>query len=158
MRQVARQLVDRVQGFALGKTHLIIDRDTKYVSDFRHTLEAAGLKIVLCPPRVPQCNAYAERFVRSIKEECLSRLIFLSERHLRTTIATFGDYYRQRRNHQGIQNKLIERRRASPWWVASAAAMSSADCSTTNPAKPRDITTFQWSAEFLGITGSTGRT
>jgi putative transposase len=108
MRQVARQLVDSVHGFALGKTHLIIDRDTKYVDDFRRTLEAAGVKIVLCPPRVPQCNAYSERFVRSIKEKCLSRLIFLSERHLRTTIATFADYYCQRRNHQGIQNKLIE--------------------------------------------------
>jgi transposase InsO family protein len=107
-RQVARQLVDSVQGFALDKTHLIIDRDTKYVDAFRHTLESAGVKIVLCPPRVPQCNAYAERFVRSIKEECLSRLIFLSERHLRTTIAIFADSYRQRRNHQGLQNKLIE--------------------------------------------------
>jgi transposase InsO family protein len=92
----------------LGKTHLIIDRDTKYGDGFRHTLESAGVNIVLCPPRVPQCNAYTERFVRSIKEECLSRLIFLSEHHLRTTIATFADYYRHRRNHQGIENKLIE--------------------------------------------------
>jgi putative transposase len=108
MGQVARQLVNAVDGFALGKTHLIIDRDTKYVEDFRHILESAGVKIVLCPPRVPQCNAYAERFVRSIKEECLSRLIFLSEQHLRTTISTFADYYRHRRNHQGIENKLIE--------------------------------------------------
>ena len=108
MQQVARQLVDSVQGFALGKTHLIIDRDTKYGDGFRHTLESAGVNIVLCPPRVPQCNAYTERFVRSIKEECLSRLIFLSEHHLRTTIATFADYYRHRRNHQGIENKLIE--------------------------------------------------
>ena len=66
------------------------------------------MKIVLCTPRVPQCNAYAERFVRTIKEECLSRLIFLSEQHLRTTISIFADYYRHRRNHQGIENKLIE--------------------------------------------------
>lgn len=108
MRQVARQLVDSVQGFARGQTHLIIDRDTKYVDAFRHTLASAGVKIVLCPPRVPQCNAYAERFVRSIKEECLSRLVFLSQQHLHTTLSTFADYYRQRRNHQGIQNKLIE--------------------------------------------------
>jgi putative transposase len=108
MSQVARQLVDSVQGFALGKTHLIIDRDTKYVDGFRHTLESAGVQIVLCPPRVPECNAYAERFVRSIKEECLSRLILLSQQHLRTTISTFADYYRHRRNHQGIENKLIE--------------------------------------------------
>jgi putative transposase len=108
MRQMARQLVDAADGFALRKTHLIIDRDTKYVEGFRELLESAGVKIVLCPQRVPQCNAYAERFVRSIKQECLSRLIFLSERHLRTTISTFVEYYRHRRNHQGIQNKLIE--------------------------------------------------
>ena len=108
MSQAARQLVDAVDGFALGKTHLIIDRDTKYGEGFRKILQSSGVKIVLCPPRVPQCNAYAERFVRSIKQECLSRLIFLSERHLRTTLSTFVEYYRHRRNHQGIQNKLIE--------------------------------------------------
>jgi len=108
MRQVARQLVDATDGFALRKTHLIIDRDTKYVEDFRELLESAGVKIVLCPPRVPQCNAYAERFVRSIKEECLSRLVFFSEGHLRKTISIFIDHYRHRRNHQGIENKLIE--------------------------------------------------
>jgi putative transposase len=108
IRRAARQLVDAVDGFALGKTHLIIDRDTKYGDAFRETLSSAGVKIVLCPPRVPQCNAYAERFVRSIKEECLNRLVFLSEEHLRTTISVFIGHYRQRRNHQGMENRLIE--------------------------------------------------
>ena len=108
MKQAARQLVDSVDGFAIGKTHLIIDRDTKYCDAFRQTLQSAGVKVVLCPPRVPQCNAYAERFVRSIKEECLSRLIFLGEDHLRTTLSMFSGHYRHRRNHQGIDNKLIE--------------------------------------------------
>jgi transposase InsO family protein len=83
MRQAARQLVDAGDGFALGKTHLILERDTKYGDAFRQTLSSAGVKIVLCPPRVPQCNGYAERFVRSIKEECLNRLVLLSEEHLR---------------------------------------------------------------------------
>ena len=55
-----------------------------------------------------RCNAFAERFVRSIKEECLSRLIFLSEQHLRTTLSIFTKYYQHRRNHQGIANQLIE--------------------------------------------------
>ena len=108
MRQVARQLVDSAQGLALGKTHLIIDRDTKYVDDFRHTLESAGVQFVLCPAHAPQCNSFAQRFVRSIKEECLSRLIFLNQQQLPTTISTFVNYYRQRRNHQGIENKLIK--------------------------------------------------
>lgn len=79
MKATARQLIDAVDGFALGKTHLIIDRDTKYCEGFGQILASCGVKIVLCPPRVPQCNAFAERFVRSIKQECLSRLIFLSE-------------------------------------------------------------------------------
>jgi len=57
MSQVARQLVDAADGFALRKTHLIIDRDTKYVEGFRELLESASVKIVLCPLRVPQCNA-----------------------------------------------------------------------------------------------------
>ena len=108
MKQVARQLVDGVDGFALRKTHLILDHDTKYCEGFRQILESTGVKIVLCPPRVPQCNAFAERFVRSIKQECLSRFIFLSEPQLRTTLSTFVEYYRHRRNHQGIRNKLIE--------------------------------------------------
>jgi len=108
MGQVARQLVDAVDGFASGKTHLILDRDTKYCESFQQILQTAGVKIVRCPPRVPQCNAHAERFVRSIKEECLSRLIFLSAQHLRSTIALYADHYRHRRNHQGIENKLIE--------------------------------------------------
>jgi transposase InsO family protein len=108
MKAAARQLVDAIDGFALGKTHLILDRDAKYSDGFRQILESGGVKLVLCPPRVPQCNAYAERFVRSIKEGYLSRIIFLSESHLRTTISIFVEYYRHRRNHQGIENKLIE--------------------------------------------------
>ena len=107
MTQVARQLTDGMDGFAGGKTHLIIDRDTKYCQGFRQILETAGIKIVLCPPRVPQCNAIAERFVRSIKTECLSRLICLGEAHLRTAASTYVDYYNQARNHQGIDNKLL---------------------------------------------------
>ena len=90
MGQVARQLVDAVDGFASGKTHLILDRDTKYCESFQQILQTAGVKIVRCQPRVPQCNAHAERFVRSIKEECLSRLIFLSAQHLRSTIALYA--------------------------------------------------------------------
>jgi len=74
----------------------------------RHFLESAGVKIVFCPPRIPQGNAYSERFVRSVKEECLSRLVFFGEDHLRKTLSIFSGYYRHRRNHQGIANKLIE--------------------------------------------------
>lgn len=107
MKQVARQLTDGLDGFARGKSHLIIDRDTKYCQSFRQILEDSGVKIMLCPPRVPQCNAYAERFVRSIKEECLNRLIFFNRKHLELTITAYLDFYNRQRNHQGLGNKLL---------------------------------------------------
>ena len=96
-KQVARQLMDAMDGIGRGKTHLIIDRDTKYCEGFRAILESAVVKTVLCPPRVPQCDASAERFVWSIKGECLSRLLFLSEHPLRKTISIFINHYRYRR-------------------------------------------------------------
>jgi hypothetical protein len=67
MKQAARQLVDAVDGFALGKTHLIIDRDTKYGDSFPEILESTGVKIVLCPPRVPQCNAVPKDSIVQLK-------------------------------------------------------------------------------------------
>jgi hypothetical protein len=107
MKQVARQLTDGIDGFACGKTHLILDRDTNYCFGFRQILESAGIQIVLCPPRVPQCNAIAERFVRSIKHECLDRLIFFGEGHLRSVASAYVAHYNRHRNHQGMENRLL---------------------------------------------------
>jgi transposase InsO family protein len=63
--------------------------------------------VLLTPYRAPNANAYAERFVRSIKDECLSRVIPFGERHLRWTIAEYVEHYHRERNHQGIENELI---------------------------------------------------
>ena len=71
-------------------------------------LEREGVRIIRTPARAPNCNAYAERFVRSIKEECLNRVLLLGERHLRRTIAEFVAHYHAERNHQGIGNELIQ--------------------------------------------------
>ena len=73
-------------------------------------LEQEGVRIIQTPFSAPNCNAYAERFVRSIKEECLARVIPLGERHLRRTIAEFVTHYHAERNHQGIGNELIQQR------------------------------------------------
>ncbi len=107
MKQVARQLTDGMDGFGRGKTHLIIDRDTKYCQGFKQILESAGIQIVLCPPRVPQCNAIAERFVRSIKAECLDRMISLGKGHLRSAASAYVAHYSRHRNHQGMENRLL---------------------------------------------------
>ena len=71
-------------------------------------LGEAGIRVVLTPYRAPNANAYAERFVRSIKEECLGRVIPFGERHLRRTIVEYVEHYHRERNHQGLENALID--------------------------------------------------
>ena len=86
---------------------LICDRDRKWSRDVRRRLEEAGVHVVLTPVRAPNANAYAERFVRSMKEECLDRMIPIGERHVRRAIAEYVEHYHQERNHQGLGNRLI---------------------------------------------------
>ena len=107
MNQIARNFTDCMDGFANGKTHLIIDRDTKYSPAFKAILLEAGVRITLCPPRVPRCNAFAERFVKSIKYECLNLIIVLGSRHLEASIRCYVEHYNRRRNHQGVGNILL---------------------------------------------------
>jgi len=79
MRQIARNLTDCVNGFLLDTRYLLMDRDSKFTSAFRMTLASAGVEAVLLPPRSPNLNAYIERFMRSLKDECLDRMIFFGE-------------------------------------------------------------------------------
>src|SRR5262245_54570865 len=82
MAQAARRLKNAVDGFLALHRVLICDRDAKWTDGFRALLEGAGVRIVRTPVQAPNANAYAERFVRSIREECLDRLILLGERRL----------------------------------------------------------------------------
>ena len=82
--------------------------DTKFTTAFRDILDRAGVEPVRCPPRAPRCNAYAKRFVRSIKDKCLERIIFFSERSLRRALREYENHYLRERNHQGMGNQLLE--------------------------------------------------
>jgi len=86
---------------------LICDRDRKWSRDVRRRLRDAGIRAVLIPERAPNADAYAERFVRSIKEECLDRLIPIGARHFRRAMAEHVEHYHGERNHQGLDNRLI---------------------------------------------------
>jgi transposase InsO family protein len=108
MMQIGRNLTDPVDGFLADKKLLIIDRDSKYSAAFRSLLAEVGVEPVRLPARSPDLNAYAERFVRSIKDECLSRMIFFGERSLRKATREFAAHYHRERNHQGLDNRLIE--------------------------------------------------
>src|SRR5213594_4770631 len=104
MSQIARNLTDAVDGFFAGKRYLIHDRDPLYTKDFLAILMGSGIESVKLPPRSPNLNAYAERFVRTIKEGCLERMIFFGEDSLRNAICEFVAHYHLDRNHQGLDN------------------------------------------------------
>jgi putative transposase len=107
MSQIARNVTDAVDGILLGKRYLIHDRDPLFTAEFRSTLAAVGVKSVRLPPHSPNLNAHAERFVRTIKKSCLSRLILLGEGSLRKVISEFVAHYHTERHHQGRGNRLL---------------------------------------------------
>jgi putative transposase len=107
MLQIGRNVLDEVDGALAGKRYLIIDRDTKYSKRFREFVEQGGTVVIRLPPLSPNLNAFAERFVRSIKEECLRTMIFLGQASLRRAIAEYMAHFHEERNHQGLGNRLI---------------------------------------------------
>jgi transposase InsO family protein len=107
MMQIERNLTDSVDGFLADTRYLILDRDSKYCSGFLDLLKDSGIAVVRLPPRSPNLNAYAERFVRSIKHECLNGMIFFGERSLRKATREYAAHYHRERNHQGVDNRLI---------------------------------------------------
>jgi transposase InsO family protein len=123
MMQVGRNLTDPIDRFLANKRFLILDRDKKYSKQLRRLLENAGIEVVRLPFRSPNLNAHAERFVRSIKEECVSRVIFFGERSLRRATREFAAHYHEERNHQGIGNQLIEPK------VSTSGAIGPVRCS-----------------------------
>ncbi len=108
MRQIARNLTDCNAGFFLGSRYLLHSRDPLFTKAFDAAMERFGVCPVKLPPRSPNLNAYAERFVRSIKAECTAQVIPLGERHLRRVVREYVDHYHSERNHQGLGNELIE--------------------------------------------------
>jgi putative transposase len=108
MTQIARNITDARDGFLRDKKYLLLDRDTKYSDAFRAILVRDGIQVIRLPPRSPNLNAFAERFVRSIKEECLNRMIFVGQASLRHAITQYLTHYHWERNHQGLENRLLK--------------------------------------------------
>jgi putative transposase len=108
MCQVCRTVTTVEDGFLRDHRVLICDRDRKWSAEVQRLLTEAGLRVVQAPLQAPNANAYAERFVRSIKEECLDRMIPIGERHFRRAIREFVDHYHHERNHQALGNALID--------------------------------------------------
>ena len=107
MQQMARNATGKTWGFLDQRCYALHDRDTKFCSVFRATLAAGDIEPIQLPARSPNLNAYAERWVRSVKEECLSKLILFGEASLRRALTEFIDHFHAERNHQGKENTLL---------------------------------------------------
>ena len=107
MEQMARNLTDSEEGFLRGKRFFIIDRDTIFSAGFQSIVRGFGVEVLLTAYQAPNMNAYAERFVRSIKSECLDQMIFLGREYLVHAIAEYAAHYHEERSHQGIGNEML---------------------------------------------------
>ena len=107
MKQIARNVTMDEWGFLDECRYLLHDRDTKYTHSFRQIIKSGRVEPLRLPPRSPNLNAYAERWVKSVKDECLSKLIFFGEASLRHALRNYLMHYHGERNHQGKGNVLL---------------------------------------------------
>ena len=108
MKQQGRELTNFEDGFLNDKRYLIMDRDGAFCPAFRALLRQSGVEPIVLPPKSPNLNAHLERFFRSLKSECLDRMIFFGEKSLRNACHEFLQHYHGKRNHQGLGNSIIE--------------------------------------------------
>jgi putative transposase len=120
MGQIGRKVTDAVDGILNGKQYLIHDRDPLFTAEFLSLLAGVGVESVKLPPCSPNLNSHAERFVRTIKESCLDRMILFGEESLRTAVSQFITHYHTERHHQGLANRLLQ---PEPSHVGSTGAI-----------------------------------
>jgi transposase InsO family protein len=122
--QQARQLIWSLADTGNCPRFLIHDRDRKFSHIFDSIFRSEGIEILLTPLQAPNANAFAERWVRTAREECLDHLIILNERHLRQVLAAFVHHYNTARPHQGIHQRLPVPQTEAP----SRGAVRRRDC------------------------------
>jgi transposase InsO family protein len=134
MVQMARRATDDIDGSLRSIRYVLHDRDSKFCAAFQKTLRSGGVQPLVLPARSPNLNAFAERWVRSIKSECLSKLIFFGEGSLRRAATEFIEHYHLERPHQGKGNQLLfpaASPKSSRFPTASNLGSVSVDCSNS---------------------------
>jgi putative transposase len=126
MKQMARNVTMEGSGALGDNRYLLHDRDTKYTASFLAIIESVHVKTLRLPAQSPNLNAYSERWIRSAKEECLSKLILFGERSLRRAIREYSAHYHAERNHQGKSNILLFDRWREDYKIAANRARSGA--------------------------------
>jgi hypothetical protein len=108
MKQMGKNLTDPFCGFLKDKKYLIHDRDPLFTQAFIDILKSAGVEHIKSMPLAPNFSPFIERFIRSIKYECLNRMLIFGEAHLRHVMFSYIDHYHQERPHQSLDNTIIE--------------------------------------------------
>jgi len=111
---MARRAVDDIDGSLLQICFVLHGRDSKFCACFQETLRSAGIQPLSLPARGPNLSAFVERWVRTIKTECLSKLILFGEVSLRRAVTQFLEHYHFERPHQGKRNQLLFPARVPP--------------------------------------------
>jgi len=108
MKQAAKNLTDPFSGFLKNNKYAIHDRDRLYTDAFINMLKAGGIEPLKSMPMAPNFSPFIERFIRSIKSDCLDRMLIFGEKHLRYCIENYIEHYHQERAHQSLDNTIIE--------------------------------------------------
>ena len=106
--QQARQILWRLEESGMSIRYLIHDRDSKFPQAFDTVFKSVGIKVRLTPSKTPNANAYAERWVRSVRQECLDHLLIWNEKHLGRMLIEYVKYFNKRRPHQGLDQDAPE--------------------------------------------------
>jgi len=137
MAQVARNITDEVGGFLRGTRYLILDLDTKFTDQFQRILQDAGVEVVRTAYQTPNMNAFAERWVLSVKSECLDRMIFLGEASLRRAFREYDAHFNPSdRTKVSATNSSLQRRMLAPPPSSSSTNASAESCGTTTAQRP----------------------
>ena len=94
-------------GFLHPCRYVLHDRDTKFCASFQSALASGGVRTIRLPAKSPNLNAFAERWVRSVKQECLSKVILFGEASLSRVVVEYSQHYHRERNHQGKCDRLL---------------------------------------------------
>jgi transposase InsO family protein len=116
-RNLMMELGDRTGQFRF----LIQDRDSKYTAAFNEVFSTEGIKVLRTPPKAPRANAYAERWVRTVRRECLDRMLIYNPRHLLATLGEYLGHYNGHRPHQGRHQRPPNATETSPASVTDLA-------------------------------------
>ena len=108
MKQMAKNFTDPFDGFMKDKKFVVMDQDPIFTEEVRQIFEDTGVEPVRTTPASPNLNSFAERFIRSIKHECLYKMIIFGEKHLRYCIEQYCEFYHTSRPHGGLDYDMIE--------------------------------------------------